>query len=479
MSGKNASEIWDLIEAKREVFYALSDRIWDMPELNFEEHRSCAEHVAVLEQQGFRITRNVAGISTAVMGEAGEDGPVIAILGEYDALPGLSQAAGVAEQKPLIAGGNGHGCGHNLLGSGSLMAATAVKDYLEAHGIKGRVRYYGCPAEEGGSAKGFMVRAGVFDDVDIAISWHPAPFAGVNNPISLACNEINFHFSGRASHAAASPHLGRSALDAVELMNVGVNYMREHMPSTARIHYAVTDTGGIAPNVVQAKATVRYLIRARDLPEMQGLLHRVKKIAEGAALMTETSVRSEIVSGDANLVGNTPLEQLMHQNLERLGPPVFDEQDKAFAAEIQKTLTAEDIKSSFARFGLKPRMGVPLGDVIFPPESGDGTLVGSTDVGTVSWVVPTVQMRGATYAVGTPGHSWQLVAQGKAPAAHKGMEHAAKVMAGTAIDLLLDLALIDAAKADFRERLDGTPFVNPIPDDVDPPVMAQETTSQA
>jgi aminobenzoyl-glutamate utilization protein B len=479
VSGKNASDIWGLVEAKREVFFALSDRIWEMPELNFEEHRSCAEHIAVLKQQGFRIARNVAGIPTAVMGEAGEEGPVIAILGEYDALPGLSQVAGTAEQKPVVEGGNGHGCGHNMLGSGSLMAATAVKDYLEAHGLKGRVRYYGCPAEEGGSAKGFMVRAGVFDDVDIAISWHPAPFAGVNNPISLACNEINFRFSGRASHAAASPHLGRSALDAVELMNVGVNYMREHMPSTARIHYAVTDAGGSAPNVVQANATVRYLIRARDLPEMQGLLRRVKKIAEGAALMTETTVRSEIVSGDANLVGNTPLEQLMHQNLERLGPPAFDEQDKAFAAEIQKTLTDEDIKSSFARFGLKPRRGVPLCDTIFPPESGDGTLVGSTDVGTVSWVVPTVQMRGATYAVGTPGHSWQLVAQGKAPAAHKGMEHAAKVMASTAVDLFLNPALIEEAKVDFRERLAGTPFVNPIPDDVDPPVIVKESSVQA
>ena len=212
------------------------------------------------------------------------------------------------------------------------MAATAVKDYLEANGIAGRIRYYGCPAEEGGSAKGFMVREGVFDDVDIAISWHPAPFAGVNNPISLACNEIVFRFTGRASHAAASPHLGRSALDAVELMNVGVNYMREHMPSTARIHYAVTDTGGSAPNVVQANATVRYLIRDRDLPEMQKLLGRVRKIAEGAALMTETTVTSEVVSGDANLVGNTPLESLMHRNLERLGPPAFDEQDEAFAA---------------------------------------------------------------------------------------------------------------------------------------------------
>ncbi|MET0746050.1 MAG: M20 family metallopeptidase [Microvirga sp.] len=469
----NTTGIWDLVEAKREAFFALSDRVFDTPELNFEERRSCAAHAAMLDEQGFRVTRGVANLATAIMGEAGTGGPVIAILGEFDALPGLSQEAGTARRQELAEGGNGHGCGHNLLGSGALMAATAVKDYLEANGIPGRIRYYGCPAEEGGSAKGFMVREGVFDDVDIAISWHPAPFAGVNNPVSLACNEIVFRFTGRASHAAASPHLGRSALDAVELMNVGVNYMREHMPSTARIHYAVTDTGGSAPNVVQANATVRYLIRDRDLPEMQKLLGRVRKIAEGAALMTETTVTSEIVSGDGNLVGNTPLESLMHRNLERLGPPVFDEQDKAFAARIQETLTEEDIASAFLRFGLKPRRGVTLCDTIVPPESGDGTLVGSTDVGTVSWVVPTVQMRGATYAIGTPGHSWQLVAQGKAPAAHKGMEHAAKVMAGTALDLLLSPELIEEAKADFRERRAGRPFVNPIPDDVNPPDFAR------
>ena len=351
-----------------------------------------------------------------------------------------------------------------------MLAAAAVKDYLARNGLKGRIRYYGCPAEEGGSSKGFMVRAGVFDDVDIAISWHPAAFAGVNNPISLACNEINFHFSGRASHASATPHLGRSALDAVELMNVGVNYMREHMPSSARIHYAVTDTGGSAPNVVQARATVRYLVRARDLPELNGLVARVKKVADGAALMTETTVRSRIISGDANLVGNTPLEALMHSHLERLGPPAFDEHDHAIARKFQETFSQEDIASSYKRFDVTPKKGQALCDSIFPPESGDGAIVGSTDVGTVSWVVPTVQMRGATYAIGTPGHSWQLVAQGKLPAAHKGMEHAAKVMAGTAIDLLASRELMDAAKADHRNRLEGKPFVNPIPDDVQPPL---------
>ncbi len=466
----NSDAIWGLVEAKRAVFFDLSDRVWDTPETNYAEHAAAEAHAAVLDAEGFRVARGMAGMPTAVMGEAGQGGPVIAILGEFDALPGLSQVAGLAEERPIVAGGNGHGCGHNLLGAGALMAATAVKDYLAAHGLAGRVRYYGCPAEEGGSSKGFMVRAGLFDDVDIAISWHPAPFAGVNNPVSLACNEIDFHFSGRAAHASATPHLGRSALDAVELMNVGVNYLREHMPSSARIHYAITDAGGHAPNVVQARASVRHLVRARSLPELHALSARVRAVAEGAAMMTGTAVTSQIVSGDANLVGNTPLETLMHRHLERLGPPAFDAADRATAEAFQKTFTTEDIASAFERFGLKLRRGVALCDTIFPPESGAGTLVGSTDVGTVSWVVPTVQMRGATYAIGTPGHSWQLVAQGKLPAAHRGMEHAAKVMAATALDLIADPALIAAAKADHAARLDGTPFVNPIPDDVDPPL---------
>jgi aminobenzoyl-glutamate utilization protein B len=465
---RNADDVWELVDAKTAAFAGLSDRVWETPETNYEEYRSSAEHAAMLEAEGFRVERGFAGLPTAVMGEAGEGGPVIAILGEFDALPGLSQQAGVAEQRPVVQGGNGHGCGHNLLGSASMLAAAAVKDHLAGAGLKGRIRYYGCPAEEGGSSKGFMVRSGAFDDVDIAISWHPAAFAGVNNPVSLACNEIDFHFTGRSAHAASAPHLGRSALDAVELMNVGANYLREHMPPTARVHYAITDAGGAAPNVVQARATVRYLVRSRTLPELRDLVERVKNLALGAALMTGTKVRHLVISGDANLVGNTPLEDLMHRELQKLGPPVFDEADRETARKFQTTFSAEDIAASFGRFGLKPRKDVALCDTIFPPRSGDAMLVGSTDVGTVSWVVPTVQVRGATYAIGTPGHSWQLVAQGKLPAAHKGMAHAAKVMAATAVALVREPSLIEAAKADFRDRLDGTPFVNPIPDDVEP-----------
>ena len=468
---RNTEEIWRLVDAHQDEFIALSDRVWEMPELCYGEFQSCAEHTAMLETQGFRVTKNVAGIPTAVMGESGEDGPVIAILGEYDALPGLSQEAGVAEPRPLPGPGYGHGCGHNLLGSASLLAATAVKEYLAERGLKGRVRYYGCPAEEGGAAKGFMVRSGVFDDVDIAISWHPSSFSGIWEAASLANTRIDFAFTGRASHAAAAPHLGRSALDAVELMNVGVNYMREHMPSDARVHYAILDAGGIAPNVVHAFAKVRYLIRARNLPELNRLIERVKKIADGAALMTETSVKATTISAVSNLLGNTPLEKALHDNLSRLGPPEFDDADRARAAEFQATLSEEDIESSYRRAGVPYVPGVPLCDLIVPLDAKTAPMLGSTDVGDVSWAVPTVQARGAVYAIGTPGHSWQLTAQGKMPAAHKGMLHVAKAMAGTALDVLHDEALLAQAKADHGARVARTPYVCPIPDDVEPPIQ--------
>ncbi len=468
---QNTDEIWGLVDAKQDEFNALSDRVWEIPELCYGEIKSCAEHTAMLRDQGFRVTENVAGIPTAVMGESGEEGPIIAILGEYDALPGLSQEAGVAEPRPLPGPGFGHGCGHNMLGAASLLAATAVKDYLAKNGMKGRVRYYGCPAEEGGAAKGFMVRAGAFSDVDIAITWHPGAFAGLNEPLSLANTRIDFAFAGRASHAAASPHLGRSALDAVELMNVGVNYMREHMPSDARVHYAILDAGGIAPNVVQAFAKVRYLIRARNLPELTRLIERVRKIADGAALMTETSVKATVISAVSNLLGNTPLERALQDNLERLGPPPFDDADRATAAKFQATLSEEDIESAWRRAGVPYKPGLSLCDEIVPLDAQRVPMIGSTDVGDVSWVVPTVQARGATYAIGTPGHSWQLTAQGKLPAAHKGLVHVAKVMAGTALDVLRDETLRARAKADLKARTARTPYVCPIPDEVEPPIQ--------
>ncbi|MFK7861060.1 MAG: amidohydrolase [Granulosicoccus sp.] len=472
---RNSNLIWDYVDNLSNDFVALSDRVFDVPETLYKEYKSVAEHKAMLDKQGFRITENAAGIPTAVLGEAGEEGPVIAILGEFDALPCLSQEPGVAEPKPLEKGGNGHGCGHNLLGSAAMLAATAVKDWLAQTGVKARVRYYGCPAEEGGAAKAFMVRDGLFDDVDLAISWHPATFTSVNKANSLANTRIDFTFHGKAAHAAGAPELGRSALDAVELMNVGVNYMREHMPDDARVHYAYLDAGGVAPNVVQHQATVRQLVRARDLPGMRSLLERVKKIAEGAALMTETTVESRVFTGVSNLLGNRPLEEAMQSEMEHLGPVEFDDADRAFAREMQKTLTDEDIAVSFRRCGMPPPdKELALCDFVAPLDlPGDGG-EGSTDVGDTSWAVPTVQARVATCAVGTPFHTWQTVAQGKTPAAHKGMIYAAKAMAATAKRAIEDQSLREAAWAEHRAKLEKTPYESPLPEGVKPPIVEQQ-----
>jgi aminobenzoyl-glutamate utilization protein B len=475
---RNTEKIWQLIDVRSDAYEALSDRVWETPEIAYTEYRSMAEHRTMLEQEGFRITQTLAGIPTAVMGEAGDDGPVIAILGEYDALPGLSQVAGIAEPQELVAGGHGHGCGHNMLGSAALLAAAAVKTYLAQTGIKGRVRYYGCPAEEGGAAKAFMVRAGLFQDVDIAITWHPSAINRVDDAMSLANTRIDFTFKGRASHAAAAPHLGRSALDAVELMNVGVNYMREHVPSDARIHYAMLDGGGVAPNVVQATAKVRYAIRARALPGMRALVERVKKVANGAALMTETRVDMKVVSAVSNLLGNTPLEEAMQRQFDALGPPAFDAADYAYAKQIQASLTPEDIASAWERAGVAARKDTPLCDFVLPYGTKGAPMMGSTDVGDVSWVVPTVQARVATHAIGTPGHSWQITAQGKSGQAKKGMITAAKVMAGLAVNALADPSLIVRARDDLKARTELSPYVCPLPADVFPAIPQRPATTE-
>lgn len=469
---RNDNPLWPLVDARAAQFTGLADAVFDTPELAYGEVKSCAAHTQMLHEQGFRVTGNLAGIPTAVMGEAGQGGPVIAILGEYDALPGLSQEPGLAEPRQIADHGFGHGCGHNLLGSAALSAATAVKDWLEANGVPGRVRYYGCPAEEGGAAKTYMVRDGLFDDVDIAITWHPASFNAVDDMRSLANTRIDFTFHGKAAHAAGAPELGRSALDAVELMNIGINYMREHMPDAARVHYAYLDAGGIAPNVVQAKATVRQLIRSPDLAGLSSLVDRVRRIADGAALMSGTTVTSRVFSAVSNLTENLPLSRAMQAAFEALGPVPFDAEDAAFATAIRESLSREDIADTFKRLAMKPDYDLPLCDFIAPLERPFMGGMGSTDVGDVSWAVPTVQARVATCAVGTALHSWQQTAQGKAPAAHKGMLHAAKVMAATAHAALTDPALIAAAKAAHAQHLADQPYACPIPAETRPPIEA-------
>lgn len=461
-------EIVRLVDAKASGFCALSDRIWAMPELAFEEYSSVSEQIEMLEREGFRITRNVGGLATAFLAEYGAGGPVIGILGEYDALPTLSQVAGVLEHTPTTRGAAGHGCGHNLLGAGSALAAAALKEALATHNISGTVRYYGCPAEEAGGGKTYMTRAGVFDDLDVALCWHPHVVNEIHSTSSLAAIGVYFRFRGRATHAAASPHMGRSALDAVELMNVGVNYMREHMPSDARVHYAVTNTGGDAPNVVQAYAESIYSVRSPLLPDAQQLLERVKKIAHGAALMTETLVEVQIAGGSANVVPNRILQEVMFENMQRIGPPAFEEADYNFAKKLRElTLSEEDALASIAPRDTSLKSMILHGGVLALPMREEVEM-GTTDVGDVSWVVPTAQCHTACYAIGTAFHTWQMVTQGTLPAAHKGMILAAHTLAATAADCFRNPAIITRAKAELKERIGSQTYVCPIPPDVRP-----------
>jgi len=464
------------IDGMASQFAALSDRIWDFAELKFDEYRSSALLIATLEQNGFSVRRNIAGMETAFIGEYGRGKPVVAFLGEFDALAGMSQAAGVDVPNAVIPGGTGHGCGHNLLGAGSLLAAISLAKHLEAEGLPGTVRYYGCPGEEGGSGKTFMVRAGAFADVDAALTWHPAPFNGVRSTNNLAVIETYYRFKGVAAHAANSAHLGRSALDAVELMNVGVNFLREHMPQECRVHYAITDAGGHAANVVQAKAEVLYLIRAPEMAQALALTERVGKVARGAATMTETEVETIFDTASTNLLPNLTLENAIHENMVALGPVPFDAEDIAFARKIQATFTDEAVKSCIRLYQIKADVfssdridgstALHLGLRAFEGQSH--FRAGSTDVGDVSRVTPTAQCWAPAWAIGTNPHTWQVVAQGRSPGAHKAMVHAAKVLAATGLDLCMSEKLRAAARAEWHDKMDGQAYVCPIPANVKP-----------
>ena len=464
------------IESMKPHFTTLSDSIWDFAELKFEERQSAGVLANALEENGFVVRRGVAGMDTAFIGEFGHGKPVIAFLGEFDALAGMSQMAGVAEAKPLEPDATGHGCGHNLLGVGSLMAAIALARHLKANNLPGTVRYYGCPGEEGGSGKTFMVRAGLFDDVDAALTWHPAPFNGVRSTNNLAVLEYFYRFKGVASHASNAAHLGRSALDAVELMNVGVNFLREHMPQDWRVHYAITDAGGKAANVVQAKAEVLYLIRAPEMRQALDLAARVDKVARGAAMMTETEVEIVFDTASTNLLPNITLETAMHENMVALGPIAFDEADQAFAKVIQDTFTEEAIKSSIRLYQIKGDVfsngkidgSTPLHLGLRDFEGQSHFRAGSTDVGDVSWVTPTAQCWTPAWAIGTNPHTWQVVAQGKSPAAHKAMAHAAKTLASTGLSLMTSPELLESVKKEWLEKTEGSDYVCPIPADVMP-----------
>ncbi len=465
------------IEENKHTFCKMSDEIWEHAELKFDEHKSADVLKRVLVKEGFAMEGKIKNMETAFVASYGSGYPIIGFLAEYDALDGQSQVADSFEQKKRDAINEGHGCGHNIFGAASVGSAVSMKHYLDETGMSGTIKLFGCPGEEGGSGKAFMAREGIFDTLDVAIAWHPGSINGMFSVSTLANIQCYFKFKGKSSHAAASPHLGRSALDSVELMNVGVNYLREHIISDARVHYAVTNAGGISPNVVQAEAEVLYLIRAPKITQVKEIFNRIIKIAEGAAMMSETEVEIVFDKACSNIVPNNTLSEIMSDVGSSLPPLSFSEKENIYAANYCETLSEAERKGNQAMMGLfgqglnadlKLEFTKPLFEKFIPYFETKVVMPGSSDVGDVSWIVPTVQCMTACYSQNTPAHSWQMVAQGKSSIAHKGLVHASKIMAGTAVSILHNHEIIDTAKAELKERLNGEVYTSPIPADVKP-----------
>ncbi len=432
---KKIDDVIKKLDNQAETYSAIAQEIWELAEMGYQEEKSAALLQQTLADAGFTINKGVAGIPTAFTAEYGNGAPIIAIMGEYDALPGLSQEA-VAEKKSAGKAA-GHACGHHLFGTASTAAAIAVKDWMAANKTKGTVRFYGTPAEEGGSGKVYMVREGLFNDVDIALHWHPSSQNAASAGAALANKSAKFRFYGVSAHAAGSPEKGRSALDGVEAMNAMVNMMREHVPEKARIHYVIT-SGGKAPNVVPDFAEVYYYARHNTREVVIDIFDRMVKAAEGAALGTGTTMDYEMIGGTHELLPNLTLQKLMHDNLSRIGGITYTAEEKAFADKIALSL------------------GYPAADLNtaknIQPYRTEAKAYGSTDVGDVSFAVPTVGMGAATWVPGTPAHSWQAVAAGGTTIAKKGMMVAAKTLTLTAIELFQNKELVEKAKTEFIER---------------------------
>ena len=464
-------EMLEWIDERQQRFTAVADEIWRHPQTALCETEACALQIQELEREGFKITRNVGDLPTAFVAEWGSGRPIIGFLGEYDALPGLSQKL-QATQDPEVAGGPGHGCGHNLLGTSAMAAAMAVKAWMEAGGRQGTVRYYGCPAEETLIGKVYMARDGVFDDLDASVTWHPSGFVNTSRGSSNAMDNLKFRFHGRTAHAGGNPERGRSALDAVELMNVGVNYMREHVIDKARIHYVITNGGG-APNVVPDEAEVWYYVRAPERDQVDELTNWVRQIAQGAAMMTQTTVEEDFQGGCYNVLPNFALADLGQSMLEALGPMEFTQDEQDYAQTVISGFPPGTREASMRGRGLPLSLiEKPLNGTAQPAQDEGKTGGGSTDVGDVSWITPTVQVHATTYPAGIPGHSWGITATGATSIGHKGMLHAAKAMALTGAALFMHPEEIEKAQAEFKDRTDGKPYKSPIPDGIEPPVPA-------
>ena len=467
------------IEKKENLICDVADKIWDYAELSLKEYKSCDLYCEVMTKEGFEVEKGICGIPTAFSASFGSGKPVIGLLAEYDALSGLPKlkakdiidASSVLES--MSSDSSGHGCGHNLLGAGAMAAAIGLKEYIQKSGREGTVVLYGCPGEEGCASKAFMARDGEWKKLDAALTWHPADCNEVVTGSSNSCIQVQYTFNGISSHAAGAPDKGRSALDAVEIMNIGVQFLREHMSSKARVHYAITDAGGVSPNVVQSRATVLYMVRSNHVKEALELQKRVDKIAEGAALMTETTFERRFIDGMSDTVTNRTLEEVAFNNFKELGVPSHTEEELALAKEIALTYESREknpgIGSDFDEMyahnasELKNTNGSYMNDFLLPHYMGDAFEPSSTDVGDVSYNCPTLQIHVAAWPNGCPGHSWQNVSSAGSSIGHKAAVHAGKVLAATAIDLFEDDSILTKCLEEFNIRTkDG--YSCPIPD---------------
>lgn len=434
------ARLYESIQKNAEESWGMAKKIWGWAEPGYQEKQSARLLSETLEKAGFQVERGVAEIPTAFIASIGEGKPIIGILGEFDALPGLSQDA-VPYRQPRPGNGYGHACGHHLFGVASLSACLALAEQFQAGKLKGTLRYYGCPAEEGGAAKVFMVRDGLFDDCDTVLHWHPGSTNAAGDRSCLSRIAVKFRFHGISAHAAGSPEKGRSALDAVELTNHAAQLLREHCPDFTRIHHVITHGGG-APNVVPEFAEVYYYIRHPQSEVVAQLYPRLLKCAQAGALATETKLEVVYLGGTMEIVPNSTLTQVVRTNLSTLNDLNYDEEETKFATRLQSTL-------------INPP---PLSDIRKVSDTSGAVGMGSTDVGDITWVVPTTGFSTACWIPGTPAHSWQAVACGGMTIGRQGMDLAARTLAATAWDLFQDPKIITAAQAEHQERLAGRKY---------------------
>ena len=467
--------ICDIVADKADIISGINQSVWDFAEFGYHEERSAEKIKEALLEEGFELESGLAGIATSFVGRYGSGKPVIGILAEYDALPDLSQEAGVAKPCPIKGKEYGHGCGHSALGAGAVGAAIAVKEYLKQTGQTGTVELYGCPAEETGFGKTFMVKAHCFDDLDMTFCWHPMDGNMSMSVRTVAYYKARFDFKGRTSHAGAAPELGRSALDACELMNVGVNYLREHIISNARVHYAYIDCGGKAPNVVPDHASLLYFVRAPKLKQSGEILERIKKIAQGAALMTETEVEIQVLGGMSDTIPNPTASKLLADSFVETGAPDFGEEEFAIARKFLDIMPEEQkarvIAEGAKRNGISPEEFArrPLNTFIVPYTDAmrDRVMTGSSDVGDVSYQVPTAQITAAVGVPETGAHTWQMTAQVGTSIGDKASLAVARAIALACAKVYEEPAIVEQAKKELLEETGGV-YISPIPDGIVP-----------